>query len=163
MMREVGAIAALMLLGLIAQMSLLSEFPFSGEPANLLLVITLCLAVVRGPWPALVAGLAAGFCLDQLLGSGIIQMLSFVAPIYLITVLSARFMVQNWSVAALLVGMGTAVSTLATAVLLTLTGHPFVWEHLAGNLLPQMLVNGLLAPWIYLVLERQLHRPTVYS
>jgi len=143
--------AALVLLAAVAQTSVLPSFRVLGVHANLMLVLLLSWAMVRGLEDAMVVvpmgGLALGLMDGQPLGAAMLALM----PVVLLTeIREARIIQGDFLLAILLILLSTLAYELIILITLRLTGETVQWwGTFARVIVPAAIVNALLVPPVY--------------
>jgi rod shape-determining protein MreD len=142
---------ALVLLAAVAQTSALSSFRVLGVHANLMLVLLLSWAMVRGLNEAIVVapmgGLALGLMDGQPLGAA---MLAFIPLVLMTEIREARIIQGDFLLAILLILVSTLAYEVVILIILRVVGEPvWWWGTLSQVIVPAAIVNGLLVPPVY--------------
>ena len=143
--------AALVLLAAVAQTSALSSFRVLGVHANLVLVLVLSWAMVRGLKESMVVvpmgGLALGLMDAQPLG---VVLLALVPVVLLTEIREARIVEGDFLLAILLILLSTLAYEVIILIVLRVTGETVQWwGTVARVIVPAAIVNALLVPPIY--------------
>ena len=143
--------AVLLLLIAAVQTSALSSFRVLGVHANLMLVLLLSWAMVRGLEEAMVVvpmgGLALGLMDGQLLGAA---MLALIPVVLLTEIREARIIQGDFLLAILLILLSTLAYELIILLTLRVTGETVQWWGTFSRVVvPAAIVNALLVPPVY--------------
>jgi rod shape-determining protein MreD len=151
------------LLGLLAllQSTLLPQMPILGVQPDLVLLTVVSWSLLRGSEEGMLWALVGGLALDMLSSARIgvntlpLLLISFLAGLWQHGLVRLDIMVPLLAIpVATLIYQGTMVG------LLKLLGWPGTWQaSLRHAILPTMLLNTLLMPFVY-VLVRRIHRRT---
>jgi rod shape-determining protein MreD len=145
-------IAAILVLFVAAfQTSALTSFRVLGVHANLMLVLLLSWAMVRGLDEAMVVapmgGLALGFLDGQPLGAA---MLALIPLVLLTEIREARIIQGDFLLAVLLILLSTLAYEAIILIILRVTGETVQWwGTLSRVVVPAAIVNALLVPPVY--------------
>ena len=143
--------AVLVLLAAVAQTSALSSFRVLGVHANLMLVLVLSWAMVRGLKESMVVapmgGLALGLMDAQPLGA---VLLALVPVVLLTEIREARIVEGDFLLAILLILLSTLAYEVIILIVLRVTGETVQWwGTVARVIVPAAVVNALLVPPVY--------------
>jgi rod shape-determining protein MreD len=143
--------AVLVLLIAAVQTSVIPTFRVLGVHANLMLVLLLSWAMVRGLEEAMVVvpmgGLALGLMDGQLLGAA---MLALIPLVLLTEIREARIIQGDFLLAVLLILLSTLAYEVIILVILRVTGETVQWwGTLSRVVVPAAIVNALLVPPVY--------------
>ena len=143
--------AVIVLLVAALQTSALTSFWVLGVHANLMLVLLLSWAMVRGLGEAMVVapmgGLALGFMDGQPVGAA---MLAIIPLVLLTEIREARIIQGDFLLAILLILLSTLAYEVIILVTLRVAGETVQWwGTLARVIIPAAIVNALLVPPIY--------------
>ena len=156
--------AVLVLLVAVVETSVLPSFRVLGVHANLMLVLLLSWAMVRGMEEAMVVvplgGLALGLMDGQLLGAA---MLALIPLVLLTEIREARIIEGEFLLAVLLILLSTLAYEVIILIILRVTGDTVQWWGILSRVVvPAAIVNALLVPPVYGLLwlgSRDLRRP----
>jgi len=156
--------AVLVLLVAVVETSVLPSFRVLGVHANLMLVLLLSWAMVRGMEEAMVVvpmgGLALGLMDGQLLGAA---MLALIPLVLLTEIREARIIEGEFLLAVLLILLSTLAYEVIILIILRVTGETVQWWGILSRVVvPAAIVNALLVPPVYGLLwlgSRDLRRP----
>jgi rod shape-determining protein MreD len=143
--------AALVLLVAAAQTSALASFRVLGVHANLMLVLLLSWAMVRGLEEAMVVvpmgGLALGLLDGQPLGAA---MLALIPVVLLTQIREARIIEGDFLLAVLLILLSTLAYEVIILIILQVNGETVQWWGTFSRVIvPAAIVNALLVPPVY--------------
>jgi rod shape-determining protein MreD len=143
--------AVLVLLVAVVQTSVIPTFRVLGVHANLMLVLLLSWAMVRGLEEAMVVvpmgGLALGLMDGQLLGAA---MLALIPLVLLTEIREARIIQGDFLLAVLLILLSTLAYEVIILVILRVTGETVQWwGTLSRVVVPAAIVNAVLVPPVY--------------
>lgn len=162
-MKYVIAVVVVLLVA-VAQTSALTSFRVLGVHANLMLVLLLSWAMVRGLKEAMVVvpmgGLALGLVDGHPLGVAVLALI----PLVLLTeIREARIIEGDFLLSIFVVLLATLAYELIILIVLRVTGETVQWwGTLARVVVPAAVVNALLVPPVYGLLwvgSRDLRRP----
>jgi len=143
--------AALVLFVAVVQTSVLPSFRVLGVHANLMLVLLLSWAMVRGLEEAMVVvpmgGFALGLMDGQLLGAAMLALI----PLVLMTeIREARIIQGDFLLAILLILLSTLAYEVIILIILRVVGEPVQWWGILTQvIIPAAIVNALLVPPVY--------------
>ncbi len=159
MSRTLPIVAALVVAALL-QVALAPHLAIGGVAPNLLLLVVLSLALLRGAGSGAAAGFAAGLVFD-LLGTGPIGPAALVLAVvgYLAGSLQENMFAEGWRLPVTVVFIAGLVAELSYAAVLAVlgVGSPFL-SSLTAVILPAAAYNGVLALLVYPWLARFLRQ-----
>ncbi|MAG35239.1 MAG: rod shape-determining protein MreD [Dehalococcoidia bacterium] len=150
--------AGLLLIAALLQGSVLPFVTGGRVPLNLVLVLVIVWALIRGPQPALIWAVAGGLWLDLLSGVPLgTAMLALILVAYACTIGVIPWLSATGLVAAVVTAGGTLLYTFLYLFLLRTRQLPGVeswWAIWHSSALPAMLVNALVAIPAFWLLAR---------
>ena len=146
--------AALLLLTALLQTSVVPVFSLLGAHPNVVLVLVVCWAIVRGQREALVVVPMAGIALGLLDGQPVGTALLALIPVVLLAELrEARIVEGDFLLALATVVVATLAYETLFLVTLRLTGETVQWwGSFSRIIVPTAIVNALLMPPLYAVM-----------
>lgn len=154
------AVVGVLLAAGFLQVAVAPHLAIGGVVPNLLLLVVLTFALIRGRNPGAVAGFTAGLLFD-LLGAGPVGVgaLVFAVTGYLAGSLSENMFAEGWLLPATVVFVAGFVAELSYALVLAVlsAGAPF-GEAFLNVVLPAAFYNGALALLLYPLVARFLRR-----
>ncbi len=143
--------AVLVLLAAAAQTSALTSFRVLGVHANLMLVLVLSWAMVRGLKEAMVVVPMGGFALGLVDGQPWgMAMLALVPVVLLTEIREARIIEGDFLLSIFVVLLATLAYELIILIVLRVTGETVQWwGTLSRVAAPAAIVNALLVPPVY--------------
>jgi rod shape-determining protein MreD len=152
--------ALLVLLAVLLQVTVATDLDVLGGRPDLVVIVVISIALLRGPLPGAVAGFTAGFLLDAL-GLGVIgaTSMTLTTVAYLIGVLGERLRETATVRPLLLIGLASIVAGLGELVVAVLVGSgPAVSPTLFLAVVPGSMLNVLLAIALYPAIRLALRR-----
>jgi rod shape-determining protein MreD len=150
-------VVPVMLMLAVVQLTVLPRLPLSGYTPQLLLLVALAWAMLRGLGPGLSWAFAAGMVVDLFSISPMgVSALSYMAAAAVVVGIKALLPPNRVLVPMFLAAVGTSVTLLLAFFLLRLLGYELPWRA-ASLASPLILVHGLLVLplyWLILGLER---------
>jgi rod shape-determining protein MreD len=151
-----GKVALLLAIGVVLQVLVVSQIRVLGVTADLFLILTLVVAIGRGPLWGCVFGFFVGLCADV----AFFQPLGMHALIYLLTgycvglVVSRLVMVTPWMV-FLIAGVSSFASQFVFGLFQYIMGpHGAFLVVVANQMLPEMVLDALITVPIFLLVLR---------
>ncbi|MDH4139018.1 MAG: rod shape-determining protein MreD [Coriobacteriia bacterium] len=159
MRRALPSMAAI-LAGTLLQVSIAPQIAIGGTVPNLLLLVTVTVALVEGSRAGAIGGFAAGLVFD-LLGTGPVGAMAFVLALigHLAGSLQEQMFAEGWRLPVSVVALASLLSEVAYWLVLWVNGAapPFL-ATLSQVIVPSALYNGALALLVYPWLARLLRR-----
>lgn len=139
----------LFLLGLLVQTALLPQIFPTGYVPNLVLPLTIIIALFETPRRGLLAGLIGGLMQDLFSGRLIgLDALTFALLGYVVAHLESRIVRDNIFVPGLLAGLAQLVIVPFQWIILRIMGFDFSWSHFMQPLPVWLLFSMLVTPAI---------------
>jgi rod shape-determining protein MreD len=159
MLADAGKAAGLLFFVVVVQLSIIGNVDIFGGHPNLLLVLLVCIALLRGSTFGAVAGFSAGLLAD----TGVFGTLGFTALLLTLagywTGRYGETTGRDRAHAPLLsVGVITVLYQISALVLRFILGEPAPAGHIFAALVPTVILNLILTVPIY-ALTRRLLRP----
>ena len=153
----IGLLAGVVLL----QTTLVPHLSMGGVKPDLMLMVVVSWSLLRGAKAGIAWGAAGGLVLDLLSGGPFgIFTLTLILVGFLTGVGEIHIVRANVLLPAMTILFATLIYTLLPLLMLQILGWPIPWEiHVVGILLPALLWNVVLMPFVYASL-RWLHRAT---
>jgi rod shape-determining protein MreD len=152
--------ALLVFLAVLLQVTVATDLDVLGGRPDLVVIVVVSIALLRGPLPGAVAGFAAGFLVDAL-GLGVIGATSLTLTTvgYLIGVLGERLRETAAVRPLLLIGAASIIAGVGELVVAVLVGSgPAVSPGLFLAVVPGSMLNVLLAIALYPLIRLALRR-----
>ncbi len=153
--------ALAILAALAAQVALAPHLALGGSVPNLLLLVVVTLAFVRGAGSGLYGGFFAGLALD-LIGTGPVGAWAMVLALtgYATGMAAANVFAEGWLLPTTVAALASLVAETAYALHLALLGQGATfWDSLTGRALPEAVYTAVLAllayPWLVRFLRRE--------
>lgn len=125
------AIPVLLLLTIV-QSTILAQVIVLGATPQLMPLLILAWAMVRGPVEGLVWAFVAGLLIDVFSASPLgISSLALMAAVLLVTTLQQSIALNRFFIPMILGGIGMFTFSLVSVLLLRLSGYPIVWSGVA--------------------------------
>jgi rod shape-determining protein MreD len=152
--------ALLVLLAVLLQVTVATDLDVLGGRPDLVVIVVVSIALLRGPLPGAVAGFAGGFLVDAL-GLGVIGATSLTLTTvgYLMGVFGERLRETAAVRPLLAIGIASIVAGLGELVVAVLVGSgPAVSPGLVLAVVPGSMLNVLLAIVLYPLIRLALRR-----
>lgn len=153
-MRTAVPVFASVLVAALLQVGLAPYVAVGGVVPNLLLLVVVTLALVRGPAAGTSAGFAAGLIFD-LLGSGPVGPMALVLALtgYVAGLLHEQMFAEGWLLPLTVLALASLSAEVAYGLILDLLGSPGpFWLAFVTKMLPGAVYNTVLAlvvyPWL---------------
>ena len=150
------------LLGLsLLQTSAFPAFEVIGVAPNVLLVVVVCWAVVRGQTEAMILVPFAGICIGLLSFQGMAESVAAFLPIVVVTALRSGLQPRGeYAWALLVIVVATVIHFAAIAVSIEVEGSAIDWiAAVTDVLLPSVLINLVVAAVVYWLIRLPSPRP----
>ncbi len=142
----------LFFIALILQRTLMPTFAIFGICPDLIIYFVVFTALFHNPFYGLIVGAAIGFSEDLLAGKYIgLYTISKLSAAYVVAFVGAKFYKANFFIPTMAVLVATFVSNFVYLILADLLGAGMpIYGTVFRYILPQMIYNAVLAPFIYI-------------
>lgn len=152
-----AAVAAIMIVALALQSTLLSKLTLLGVVPQLLFVVVICLAYLEGEYVGVVVGFSAGFLLDLLIPLSLVGLTALVYTSIAFAVGSLRQFAASNSVwlPVFAVAISSTIAEGGYALLSIMMGQRWVGLAYTGKIIGLVaLYNTLLTPFVFPVVKK---------